>query len=1401
MLHCFLAGIPTFICGRPGTSKSVAIQVVENILKLKEDEKKESAFFRGLPKANFRPIWGSEDTTATQVHQIFRQVTEIADKDSKILQVIYFEEMGVADCNKNNPLKVLHPLLEPRGKDVVSNVCFVGLSNSLLDAAKMNRMLSVPRSDMEEDELMHTINTYKFDEKLKEISKNSKQLANLQMSVSLALVRGYVSFRRAEKMCPEHPNFHGPRDFYYMCKWINKHLKQLKDSHAKQYKNKLFSLLSLAIERNFSGREFRIRNSQGMTDINRNISYHFKLEIMQMLTKYNQYEIEKDKTDECRNLRGVLSRTNSPASMISMNLNRSFCRHLMVFVEGEFYTDLVVEAIRQCRLSGDNSRTIVYLNNDRRSLLQLINDFCSYISRGYTVIMRNMDMLYPCLYDLFNLRYTDDEYEKDKKHCKIVHGTTEHDAIVHRDFKCVLLMDKPELPSSKTGVDLETKWPTALLNRFEKHLLTLQDLVSPQAYINIETAKIAFSSSDVVANHYIHNWSDSILHSLLAKDQNVVKLKLPQAGLDGVCQELYDENPLDNNSSFTESESESTYLVDCQLFSAKYYQSLDPYRERRVSKPAFNNELPTSSPEEVSAIQSSIRPLYNINYIYYLHKKYPGSDNCRERDRLYLQFKAAQCCTQSMPGMIDQFLGQDDGKNDKSTNCYVVFTLSQPQDYNLQDEVCRRFEGVKVVEHCTYGSVSVKRENIVNLLKDDEIKVVIFQFKSSEQWAELEEYKGYIEETRKADPTISSKKMIILLAHNSSYDQDEAAKFKFGSVHFHSGFTPLSMDVLGKDKSVYDNCYNNMNKTLLDVLSESGARDIAIRLALEKEFLFGNQTVQNQDVIKQFEDMISSENLVNDLFLPLMRANSAYLKDFTRDSRFHLCLDKSILEMIQVPDKGSLGNISEIVTIFTSSVIEYALQIVIRAVHVHCDLYFALRCFREICVDGGKEQSENQRAKDSRVRLDLWKQVASEAVLSQELIVEFSKNKCIGSEQESIERPDVFYRRVLNFPLSSNNRLSLPDHIREQTYSKLSEAIILINKDFASIGRGGLFYQQLSERIIPILSNKVEVKAKYFKGMTNHAGIKCILEDLLTTFSALGDLKGVTYSHLTSYCEPMMNHWKIIDPNPSIQSIFHMYLAVVECLPQELCYFCELESLTEGSRGQLMLCQEIEESLVESSNHESLVARVYETLGKQDSESEGIFYTVLDEKRGTGVAVREAKLAVLSCSLDLNFENVFESLIGRAIDKKRYEEVLRDLNCLYRVVIYEKISLENTPLIGFTKKVCSLIVQLLGRLDLDKSKQLNSAKQNESLFMLIYRPMRVLAQIIASNTSLGTDFANDRLVVLESCLSYFDETSKNSIVDHLNSLHQGKLYFIKTFSVNCAICYSMNSDKISRRFQ
>ena len=117
MIHCFLASIPVFISGRPGTSKSVAIQVIESILSLKDDIKATSTYFKGMPQAKFTPIWGSDDMTANHIQEIFTHVSEAAKQKKDVLRVIYFEEMGIADCNQNNPLKVLHPLLEPKVLD------------------------------------------------------------------------------------------------------------------------------------------------------------------------------------------------------------------------------------------------------------------------------------------------------------------------------------------------------------------------------------------------------------------------------------------------------------------------------------------------------------------------------------------------------------------------------------------------------------------------------------------------------------------------------------------------------------------------------------------------------------------------------------------------------------------------------------------------------------------------------------------------------------------------------------------------------------------------------------------------------------------------------------------------------------------------------------------------------------------------------------------------------------------------------------------------------------------------------------------------------------------------------------------------------------------------------------
>jgi hypothetical protein len=64
------------------------------------------------------------------------------DKNTRNTKVVViFDEIGLAERSPHNPLKVLHSLLEP------PKVSTVGISNWALDASKMNRVITLSRTD------------------------------------------------------------------------------------------------------------------------------------------------------------------------------------------------------------------------------------------------------------------------------------------------------------------------------------------------------------------------------------------------------------------------------------------------------------------------------------------------------------------------------------------------------------------------------------------------------------------------------------------------------------------------------------------------------------------------------------------------------------------------------------------------------------------------------------------------------------------------------------------------------------------------------------------------------------------------------------------------------------------------------------------------------------------------------------------------------------------------------------------------------------------------------------------------------------------------------------------------------------------------------------------------------
>ncbi len=73
-------------------------------------------------------------------------------EDHKVLPVFVFDEIGLAELSKYNPLKVLHSILEVENREIG----FIGISNWRLDASKMNRALYLARPDPGEKDLKFT---------------------------------------------------------------------------------------------------------------------------------------------------------------------------------------------------------------------------------------------------------------------------------------------------------------------------------------------------------------------------------------------------------------------------------------------------------------------------------------------------------------------------------------------------------------------------------------------------------------------------------------------------------------------------------------------------------------------------------------------------------------------------------------------------------------------------------------------------------------------------------------------------------------------------------------------------------------------------------------------------------------------------------------------------------------------------------------------------------------------------------------------------------------------------------------------------------------------------------------------------------------------------------------------
>ena len=159
LFTALVTNIPLIIIGKPGSSKSLSAQLICKEMNGKYSRKE---FFKLYPSIIQTYFQGSNSTTPKDVEEIFKKAEgrlEGLKKNNEPdlpISMILFDELGLAERSKYNPLKALHCQLELDGNK--KGISFIGISNWTLDAAKVNRALnlSVPDLDSSLDDLKTT---------------------------------------------------------------------------------------------------------------------------------------------------------------------------------------------------------------------------------------------------------------------------------------------------------------------------------------------------------------------------------------------------------------------------------------------------------------------------------------------------------------------------------------------------------------------------------------------------------------------------------------------------------------------------------------------------------------------------------------------------------------------------------------------------------------------------------------------------------------------------------------------------------------------------------------------------------------------------------------------------------------------------------------------------------------------------------------------------------------------------------------------------------------------------------------------------------------------------------------------------------------------------------------------
>ena len=523
--------IPLIIVGKPGTGKSLSAQLITNSMKGIYSKK---PFFKKYPPIIQIYFQGSKSTMPEDVTDLFQKAEGLYENFKKTkskddivpIYMILFDELGLAEKSPTNPLKVLHHKLEYDGKS--EGVCFIGISNYSLDAAKVNRALSLSVPNLE-DQLEQLKSTSKsiVGSISEEISKDpskvfifnilsrayqlykqklifiKKLIVLKNFIIQNAALKGKdlkeIEGRKEYKLLLKDEQkikteFHGNRDFYNIIKGVAIEGAKLNNISEE---TQILPIIENYIERNFGGISYEIDidfnlQADDIRDEIRQLKDNILKEKLKFQNNDNSIKItsvylfkkifneavnlEDNKRDKSIIYENYKIKEDNMDKYdlnkcINDNINDNHSRYLLLEIKSTLAS--LINQIIKIQNPDKKEENIHFINGSPFSddknheyKTNKVGEIQKYAAQQEKLlILQNLDPIQPYLYDLYNMNYKIIDEQKFVRIC--LDNFSENLTLINDSFRIIILVDKNFVNTT----DL------AFLNRLEKMQIDIRDLL------------------------------------------------------------------------------------------------------------------------------------------------------------------------------------------------------------------------------------------------------------------------------------------------------------------------------------------------------------------------------------------------------------------------------------------------------------------------------------------------------------------------------------------------------------------------------------------------------------------------------------------------------------------------------------------------------------------------------------------------------------------------------------------------------------------------------------------------------------------------------------------------------------------------------------------------------------